>query len=133
MNIKITSLKNDFTQKLKEAKEANNENYQLLNTTLDNLKEEMDFSSMNLPNQCYNYKRLTSSERRFDHKSTVSNRKCDLTGRSYVASDWDGEGWYKVEGAAGYQLSEKYSSWKRDHCGFWGGGHLTGGHPALAG
>ena len=84
-----------------------------------------------LPDQCSNYKSLTSSKRHFNY--TTSDSKCDFTGNSDEASDWDGEGWYRVEGSAGSQLSEKYSSWKYDSCGTDHGGHLTGGHPALAG
>ena len=84
-----------------------------------------------LPDQCSNYKKLTSSKRRFDQPT--SGVKCDFTGYSNVASDWDGEGWYRVEGSAGSQLRENYSSWKYNHCGTNHGGHLTGGHPAVAG
>ena len=123
---KITSLKNEFTQKLKEAKEGNDEKYQLLNTALDTFNQEVEF-----PNQCSNYKKLTRSERRFDHTSTSSNRKCDITVSSNKASDWKGEGWYRVEGAAGSQLSEAYSRWKYYGCWTHHGGHLIGGHPEI--
>jgi len=85
-----------------------------------------------LPDQCSNYKKLTSSKRRFDQPTSGSS-KCDITGISYVASDWDGEGWYRVEGSAGSQLSENYSSWTYYRCGSSHGGHVTGGHPAIAG
>ena len=42
---KFTTLKAEFTQKIKETKEGHDENYQLLNTALDNLNEKVNQES----------------------------------------------------------------------------------------
>ena len=41
------------------------------------------------------------------------------------------EGWYRVVGAAGTQISEHPLEYKAGVCGTYNGGWMTGGHPTI--
>ena len=96
-----------------------------------------------VPTQCFNYKVLTSSKRKFDLGKLIlaEQVQCDkIPGRSDhsgTSSDWNGPGWYRVVGQAGTQLSEKSYIYNAQTvngitmypCNTAAGGWLTGGHP----
>ena len=90
-------------------------------------------NKFDLPDQCRSYKQLTSSKRRFDAPNSRSNVNCDKSGHSKQQEDWQGEGFYRIEGGAGTKLSENCSSYKYGNCGTHLGFHLMGGHPATPG
>jgi len=104
-----------------------NTNHVDLESEIEGLKKKVL-----LPDQCYNYNSLTNSKRRFDFKDS-SYYKCDRMNRDYKTPDWNGEGWYRVEGAAGSKISEKINTSEVWKCGTGWGGHLIGGHPNLPG
>ena len=98
----------------------------------------MLFLTVAVPSQCYDYKTLSSSKRRFDLRKLVSEAdvKCDGNdGRKNP--DWNGPGWYRVVGQAGTKLSETpyyVNDGNRGYaCNTYYGGWLTGGHPSSIG
>ena len=97
------------------------------------LKDKLENAHSLLPDQCKNYKRLTTAKRRFDAPDAVDTAKCDQFGKSNSQEDWQGDGFYKIEGDAGTKLSENCSGYKYGNCGTHLGGHLIGGHPELIG
>ena len=67
-------------------------------------------NKFDLPDQCRSYKQLTSSKRRFDAPNSRSNVNCDKSGQQTQQEDWQGEGFYRIEGGAGTKLSENCGS-----------------------
>jgi hypothetical protein len=121
----------EYKQELNEFKNENDQNYQLLNSTITDLMEKVKNPNGPLPDQCTNYRKLTSSKRRFD--APISTAKCDQFGKSNSQEDWQGKGFYRIEGDAGTKLSENCNSYKYGNCGTHLGGHLIGGHPDVKG
>ena len=83
-----------------------------------------------LPVQCKNYNVLDSAARHFQTTSQTpcqGDACCDKSGHSKINSDWKGNGWYRVTGAAGFKLIE--SPVKARKCGTQHTTWLDGGHP----
>ena len=124
----------EYKQELNEFKTETDQEYQLLNSTITDLKDKL--GNPPLPDQCTNYKELTSSKRRLDAPISSSNAKCDKSGESSIQEDWQGEGFYRIGGGAGTKLGENNcstSDYKYGSCGTHLGFHLMGGHPATPG
>ena len=141
----ISTVKTEMSEKLEEHKEE-------IDLKLVALDEKMETKQPNivLPSQCYSYKTLTDSSRRYDNKHDWSYSKskihCDSMSYSVNSNskgsgrspDWNGPGWYRVSGQAGTQISEhsyltSRASGNNAACGTHYGGWLTGGHPVQPG
>ena len=89
-----------------------------------------------MPSQCQEYKNLTDSKRKYTYYKTdkyFCDKDSTYTGPRLKSTDWDYEGWYRVVGAAGTQLSEQNLTYKAGVCGTYNGGWMTGGHPSTLG
>ena len=91
-----------------------------------------------MPSQCRQYKNLTDSTRKYTYY-TNGDWFCDYRRgysnlNNWPRGDWDYEGWYRVVGPAGSQLSEiELTDREVGICGAGGGGWMTGGHPTRPG
>ena len=72
---------------------------------------------------CNNYTVLSEADRAQGHiVINASNYRCD---RDDLVP-----GWYRFQGAAGYQMADKCTLW--NHCGTHETGWLSGAHPTIA-
>ena len=74
---------------------------------------------------CLNYNELNSPTRRSSY-AIKSPRYCDTV----IRRDWKSTGWYRITGEAGTKLID--SPVDDSHCGTYGTGWLSGGHPTVA-
>lgn len=74
---------------------------------------------------CLNYNELNSPTRRSSY-AIKSPRYCD----TIIRRDWKSTGWYRITGEAGTKLID--SPVDDSHCGTYGTGWLSGGHPTVA-